>query len=418
MANTSITEIVNNTPVIDIHTHLGDRGFRQARNLADIVAYHWIHLEINRAGGQTPFVEVVENPDEYLHSVVPHFKLIRNTANHWCLMQLLKDLYGFDERTLTESNWESLDKKVREDAKNKNRLNEVLTKSKITKLSVPITAGIPDDSGKFIPYEYGEYLFAPTTPLRFMELVSHNSGQIPDSITEVSELIVNRIKFLRKNNKIKILHFWIRESWVYKSCKKNEAEILFHRMLKGINLTLEEDNRLVSFFADTVAEIAAELGITLQVFHGMDFYGSEAPKFVASHSEPEFVRSLPRFASEHKSTSIDLFLATRLSGFESASISRTSSNLSVSGAWWHGFTPTTLGLFFRDRLEMLPHNSWNAFFSDGYIVEWIYGKLLLSKNRLAKTLSDYVEEGFLEIDDIPEIAQNLLHDNPKRIYGL
>jgi hypothetical protein len=36
-------------PVVDVHTHLGMFGRYQARNFADIVAYHWLGLELIRA---------------------------------------------------------------------------------------------------------------------------------------------------------------------------------------------------------------------------------------------------------------------------------------------------------------------------------------------------------------------------------
>ena len=103
---------------------------------------------------------------------------------------------------------------------------------------------------------------------------------------------------------------------------------------------------------------------------------------------------MPKFASVHPDTMIDLFLATRITGHEAASIARTYGNIIVSGAWWHAFTPTTLSSFYRDRLEMLPNTAWNAFFSDGYIVEWIYAKLQLAKKCLTYTLSELVDEGF------------------------
>ena len=34
-----------------------------------------------------------------------YFPAIRNTSNHYCLMGMLRDLYGFDARTLTPENW-------------------------------------------------------------------------------------------------------------------------------------------------------------------------------------------------------------------------------------------------------------------------------------------------------------------------
>jgi len=411
-----VYEIINELPVIDIHTHIGGEGIRQARTLADIVSYHWVNLELIRAGARISGIDVSKNPNEYITAVLPFFNEIKNTANHWCLMKVLKDLYGFEERTLTEDNWKPLDVKVRESAEDKNRVKKILEKGKIAKITVPFRDGMPYDSDQFIPYEYGEYLFAPTMPSRLMDLAESNSGRIPESIDELANFIETRMKWLKEKENVRVFHLWIRDSWEYCHCHKEEAANLYHRLLKGRNLSIEEDDRLVSYTADVVADVAGELDITLQIFHGMEFYNRHEPGSVSSYSSEKFFRSMPKYASIHPDTMIDIFLATRITGHEAVSIARSYRNIILSGAWWHAFNPTTMSTFYRDRLEMLPHTAWNAFFSDGYIVEWIYGKLQLTLNRLAHTLSSLIEEDFLQIEDIPEIAKNLLHDNALRIY--
>jgi hypothetical protein len=255
-------------------------------------------------------------------------------------------------------------------------------------------------------------------PIRIKELAEINSGQIPENLDELVTLINKQMRWLKEKKNVRILHLWIRDSWRYHPCKEAEAADLFHRLLKGRTLSIDEDDRLVSFSADVVADAAAKHKMTLQIFHGMEFYTRNEPQSVASYSSPGFLRHMPKFASVHPDTTIDLFLATRITGHEAASIARTCRNIVVSGAWWHAFTPATLSSFYRDRLEMLPNTAWNAFFSDGYIVEWIYGKLQLAKNRLAHTFFQMVDEGLLQINDIPGIAKNLLHDNALRIYNV
>jgi len=411
-----VLEIIQELPVIDVHTHIGGEGIRQARTLADIVSYHWVNLELSRVGANVSGINVGKDPNEYMSAVLPFFNEIKNTSNHWCLMKILKDLYGFEERTLSVDNWKELDIKIREAAKDKNRVKNILEKAKISKITVPFRDGMPYDSDQFIPYEYGEYLFAPTMPLRLSELAKYNSGKTPESIDALAAFIEKRMKWLRENENVRVFHLWIRDSWEYCHCHKEEAANLYHRLLKGRNLSIEEDDRLVSYTADIVANVATQCDITLQIFHGMAFYNRHEPGSVSSYSNEKFLRSMPKYASVHTDTMIDIFLATRITGHEAASIARSCRNIILSGAWWHAFTPTTLSTFYRDRLEMLPHTAWNAFFSDGYIVEWIYGKLQLSLNRLAYTLSNLIDETFLQIEDIPEIAKNLLHDNALRIY--
>jgi hypothetical protein len=65
---------------------------------------------------------------------------------------------------------------------------------------------------------------------------------------------------------------------------------------------------------------------------------------------------------------------------------------------------------------MLPMTRWNAFYSDAYCVEWCYGKLLVTKNRLAVALSELVGEGLIGLEDVVPLARAVLYENPKREY--
>jgi hypothetical protein len=65
---------------------------------------------------------------------------------------------------------------------------------------------------------------------------------------------------------------------------------------------------------------------------------------------------------------------------------------------------------------MLPTTAWNAFFSDGYIVEWVYGKQLVTKNVLSHALADMVAEGYITEQDALEMAAQLLYHTPLAVY--
>jgi hypothetical protein len=73
-------------------------------------------------------------------------------------------------------------------------------------------------------------------------------------------------------------------------------------------------------------------------------------------------------------------------------------------------------IMFRDRLEMLPTTAWNAFFSDGYLVEWVYGKQLVTKNVLSHALADMVGEGYITEDEAVDMAAQLLYRTPLATY--
>jgi len=82
------------------------------------------------------------------------------------------------------------------------------------------------------------------------------------------------------------------------------------------------------------------------------------------------------------------------------------------------FYPTTIDQFLLERLQMLPKNKMNGFFSDAYTAEWTYAKACLVRKQLALTLAKMVEEGYYTIDLAKDVAADMLNRNPERLYKL
>lgn len=441
-----IREGLDELRVIDIHSHLGSRGIWQARDLAHLVSYHWLSVELARAKGGQIEADPTEAPDDYMSEAVPHFPAIRNTVNHYALMAMLRDLYGLQDRTLTEDNWRDVDARVREAAADPDRFVKVLDRCNIDRVFVGYDAprspneasgshngGVRwkeghseggDKAGsrkkcrRCVPYGYGEPMFAFEHPSQAGAILG-KGAEPPETLDELAEGIGKHIEYLAKERKVRALHNWVRGTWVYRDdVAPEEAAAIYGRVIAREEVPQEERDRLMSFTADVTAEEAGKEGMTIQIFHGMIAYtrGRGVPCMV--HFNPQFIPALTKHFWRHGRTRYDLFYGTRTASHELASLARVYPNVSVSGAWWHGFSPTTLSEFFRDRLELLPNTAWNAFYSDGYMVEWLYGKLAVTKNRLAHALAGMVDEGFITRDDALDIARKLFYDNPVEIYGL
>ena len=404
-------------PVADVHTHLGYGGRRQAATLADLAAYHWLHTELIRAGAPLSAAEARENPDAYVEKAAPFFAHIRNTSNHYCFAGMLRDLYGLRDRTLTPANWRAVDAAVRAHAGDPSWIAAVLDRANVRKVAVSLGDGRPDASDRYWLYEYGEGLFAPI--LHRPPGDGKKGPAFPADPAELAESIARGVRALAAEKGVRTFHVWIRDTWSYQPYDETEIAALMRRAHDGDALREDEENRLVSFSADRLAQAAGEHRMTIQLFHGMWRYGGpKDPPCVASFWNPDFLRGLMRYAPRHPATQFDVFLGTQIPGHEAASTARGLPNVAVSGGWWHGFTPRTLRGFFRDRLELLPHTAWNAFFSDGYMVEWIYAKLLLTKQCLSLVLAEMVDEGLLSPADAPELARKLLYENAVSIYGV
>jgi glucuronate isomerase len=416
-----LREGLDSLQVADVHTHLNMGGCRQAQTLAEIVSYHWVGVELSRAGADVIPQEAQNDPGGFMTKVVPYFKSIRNTSNHYCLTGMLRDLYGFKDQYLTENNWQAVDQAVRAHAGNKSWVSSVLDKAKVNKVMATTREGTTYAGDRFVPYEVAEYMFAVPVARRMVNgRLTSRFEPFPETLAGLKEATGKRIETIRDNQGIRALHVWIRGSWSYQPYEEREAEALLQKFRASEQLTVSEEDRLISASADILAEAAAGAGMTIQIFHGMCNYSTKDGGILGctSYYNPEFLRSLAKYANAHPQTMIDVFLGTRIPSHETASLSRVARNIAISGGWWHGFTPTTLTTFFRDRLEMLPNTAWNAFYSDAYIVEWVYGKLLLTKHCLALALAGMEDEGFLAKDDALPIARQLLYDNAFLIYKM
>lgn len=429
--NDRIRAALDDQPVVDVHSHLGFFQKWQARHLADLLSYHWVAVELERAAGEPVKERAEEDLDGFVEAVAPYVSKIRNTSNHYALMGILRDLYGVEDRTVTPENWKDINARVRERAGDATWIDEVLAKAGVEKISVTYTDVALKPNPRFFAYALGEPLYAIDGEARLrqaddrpikkearMKAMVDADRALPATARALEEIIVKRVKWLHEAHDVRALHVWPRESWRYRDHTTEEVSAALEKLSGGEGLGQEEMDVLQSFSADTTAREAGKYGMVVQLFHGSTKYGKTSCVANTTHYDPAFFPHLAKHLARNPGTRFDSFLGTRVPSHEVAQLSRVNKNLMVSGAWWHAFSPTTMNEFFRDRLEMLPMNAWNAFYSDGYIVEWVYGKLLVTKNRLAKALADMVEEGWLVEDDCADIACHVLYENPKEAYGL
>ncbi len=412
-----IRTLIDDIPVIDVHTHLGTGGVWQAQDLTDILFYHWLGTELRNAGlpeeiwslrsssqGSLPL-----DPRERVKAGVQYCGAIRNTSNYWAFKGILRDLYGIDGG-LTEINWEKAFDAVAEHSQDSTWQQKVLKNANIEKAAVEFNTK-PHDRTLYFNYAYAEPLYGAGfgDPKALEKMI----GRKVETGGELDSALSQTVKRLAVKEDVNALHVWLPASWRYTRIQDFEIDRLLYYWVNGETISGYEQNCLASFSADILAREAANYRLVIQLFHGSTAYGRGMQ---VGTWHPEFLRTLIYHTGAHSKTEYDLFLATRNASHEATSMARMHTNLMVSGAWWHGFTPTTLREFFRDRLEMLPMTRWNAFYSDAYCIEWCYGKLLVTRNRLAVALTEMVEEGLIGQDDVAPIAKAVLYDNPKREY--
>lgn len=399
----NIRQALDDLPVFDVHSHLGAKGKWCARDIRDLIGYHWLKIELERLTGGK--IEGASDVQSFMARVLPLFPAIRNTSTHYCFVGMLKALYGFEGATLTAENWEGVNEAIESAARRADQRAKVLDTGKIRKVLVA-RRDMPESNpgDRFVPYDYGE------------KTISLEADE-PGDLDRIEKRIRAKVAELADAGS-KALHMaFMRTERYLPDSAPDTVSALLDRKRGGASLSADEANRIHSWCLDILTDEAGKRGVVVQVFHGMARYASPVSANGALDVDPGFMRNMAILAGGHPGTTFDLFLATRQPSHESASFGRILPNLCLSGAWWHGFTPATLKMFYRDRLEMLPNTAWTAFYSDGYTVEWVIGKLHLAKHCLALVLAEMVSEGFYSEDDALRIARNLLWENPLRTYG-
>ncbi|MDI6829391.1 MAG: hypothetical protein QME62_12990, partial [Armatimonadota bacterium] len=225
-----IRSAINDIPVIDIHTHLGTGGMWQARDLTDIMFYHWLGTEFRNAGCPENACYTRKNtpalsPKERVKIAIPYCRAIRNTSNFWAFTGIMSDLYGVD--CLDESNWERAFDMVAERANDPSWELEVLRRAKIKKAAIQADQK-PKDSSPYFNYLLGEGLYGVglvTTP----EGLSKTLGAQPQSALELDKVITRHIEKTVLESNGTAIHLWLPATWRYTPTEAEEADNLFKR---------------------------------------------------------------------------------------------------------------------------------------------------------------------------------------------
>jgi len=425
MAGTSLYEellsSIKEMPVVDIHNHLNPEAL-SPRGIDDIIFYHYIVTELATAG--MPWKELEElRGVERLRRALSYLGSIRNTSTYWCLMQILRELYGFKGKYIDQGNWSEVVKLIEAAVGDEKRALELLKKK------VPVKKSLLT----LQPFEpipkYDQELFTgalrmdpllpnlnPATLRRFEEVVGVEV-RTPDDLAEGIKALIKKFE-----GHIAALTVGIQpdDDFVASGARPSDAKPYIENLKKGASLEPLGRRILNSFILEELANIASERKLVLQLMVGVKrpVPGASPPDYAIVMYSPRQVLDIALFLSRHPDTRFDLIHADPLLNHQLAVVAKNYPNAFLSGYWWFSMYPEFISLYIRTRLQMLPYTKTSGFFSDAYVADWVYGKAALAKKELARTLATMVEEGYIDKELALEIAEALLHGNAERLYRL
>lgn len=412
-------------PVIDVHSHLG-RDQLVARNLSEIVLYHMVRYPLRAAGVSEgklwPGRDFHALADEMDEQVFEKMSAMQNTSFAWALRQILRDLYDFDE-PITAQSLEKLQAAFEERTSRDGWGRQVLREANIERIlssryQVPPLADGQEDPGIRFTIET-----APTAGWREymtwadrLERIEQRTGRQVRSADELREMTRDYYDRLDWSDKHGLV------AWISSDCDfrpANDREI--DRILKDVGekkkISPADRSLLEAALVRSMLDAVRGKTRVWQVVYGTHFLTPGRPHPVAK-APRTFVHTLGYLIGEYPDIHFDM-----LSGYEPdepvlCSLTLGYSNVSLSSFWWNNFYPDVMHRALSRRLDMVPASRLCGFFSDGYCVDWIYGRLQMTRRVLANVLAEKVDQGFYSVDQAIGVARALLHDTPRELFDI
>ena len=415
-----IKVLVDSIPMVDIHSHI-DGEHPNATDARQIMFYHYIVTELRSAGASPSIFSPNLSVEQAVKKAIPWLSLIRNTSTYWCLIHMLRELYGFKDDEITEKNWKSLLEAILERTEQKNWYKQVLTKKakiKKTFLTLKYDSDIPKYDPQFFT---GALRVDPLIGSLDKESVEGLEKALNVSIESISDFESSLDLLFKKfeGRFVAVTASFIPDE-VFVKADRVEAEKPFKKMLSGLRLSPSERRMICSLALNRFLGLAEKFSLPFQMMLGVrrPVPGASPPDYAISGFEPKMISSLCQLFHNFSEVKFDIFLSNKVQSHELAVVAKNYPNVHVSGYWWYVFYPVFIKQFLRERLQMLPRNKTNGFFSDAYVVEWSYAKACLVRLQLTRVLTEMVEEGYFTEEVAKSLAVDLLTRNPEQLYRL
>jgi glucuronate isomerase len=414
-----LCEFVNTVPMIDIHSHI-DASHPHAGSPRDILFYHYIVTELRSAGMPLELISPDLPVDDAVENVLPFLPLIKNTSTFWYFVRMLKELYGFEDQEINKKNLKRLLEAVYEGSRQGERYKWVLgEKAKIEKtfLTVKYDEAEPKYDPKFFVGALRLDPFISNLDKNSIEGLGKATNASIESIDSFSDSL--RLLFKKFSRCVAATASFQPED-SFTNPTRLEAEKAFKNLLANVKLTLKERQTLSSYALRLALRLAEESGLVFQVMLGAKrpVAGAAPSDYAITGFESYTISSLCPLFYEFAGLKFDVFTTTPLLSHQLAVVAKNYPNVYVSGYWWYAFYPTFIKQFLRERLQMLPRNKSNGFFSDAYVVEWSYAKSSMVRLQVATVLNEMLTDGYITMDLAKELAVDLLNRNPRSTYDL
>jgi len=416
LANELFFEI-SKIPCINSHSHLFDEQTRLAQNVDALVFFQHAYPAADLvAAGMPPDVrDKALKPGlplaERWQLFEPYWKSIRLTGYSQCIIESIRDLFGFPE--LTGETVGPISEAIRQNSK-PGFYKKILK----DKCNLAISLMNMDDL-----VDVDKTLFVPLPRLNRFSMI-HSRGQIAAlekdynvSIGSLEEHIQVLRKVCEKWKEAKVAGIKLSQSYHrrmdFLEREAADAAKVFGAMLTGnyTGLESEEGRLLEDYLVFECCRAASDVDLAIQFHLGMRAgnYGG-----LEGSSPAPIVNLLRAFPNARFDFSHSGYPYLR----EGAVLAKTFTNVYLDMSWIHIISPIGCRYALKEWLQMAPYNKIIGFGDDLQYVETVYGHLKMARQNVAIVLAEMIQEGLISESIALDVAKAVFYDNPAQVYRL
>jgi glucuronate isomerase len=411
-------------PAIDVHSHLARDGMA-AETLDSLMFYHMLMYPLRAAGFPEEKLwrrrggkrsDVGRSREDW----VKYFPAIAQTNFGRIARMIFRDLYGWDEPVTLES-LQRLEEAFQAKVSQPDWPRQVLQKANVVRVCssqlnvAPLTEGEYDGGIRFTIEQAPASGNRETKPWegRFASLEKLIGRPVAsrDDLYEAVRAYYDRLDWEGKD----VLVAWISSQVDFRPVAREVIDGLLRDVASGKEPSVAEGRLLEAALTRAICEANRERIRIFQICYGVQFISDGASHSVC-RAGPEFASSMGVLFGEFPDIHFNI-----LNGFEPdepvwCSMCVAYNNVSLSSYWWMTFYPSVMHNAWARRLDIVPLTNLCAFLSDGWCVDYIYGRLMVTKRVLANVLAEKIERDKWTADEALAAAREILFETPRRLF--
>jgi glucuronate isomerase len=381
-------------PIIDPHSHI-DPHRPAAGGLDDILGYHYYTELAHSAGMDHGPLDPAASPRERVRAILTHAEKFDNTVQYSWFVEIARTFLGFRGDRITAGDADALFDAAATVTARPGWADEVLHKSNIEK--VFLTNNFDDplegfDTSRYVPcLRTDDLVFRLETP------------QVRGRLADVTGIEPHDKVSLRAALGRLFEHFTRKGA---KAC--------------AVSLPPDFTPRPDTVFWD-LAERCRQFGLPFDLMVGVNrrVYRGGVHQGQDLFDQRTSLIQYAELFNAFPEVPFCVSVLTHAQNQELAAYSWIFPNVVTSGHWWYSNVPVYVELDTRARLQAVPKTKQIGYYSDMYKLEFGLPKYNMYRRVLARVLADdFVRPGVTDEAGAVALAQLLLRDNARRIFGV